>query len=247
MNSQASYPYQLCEAAREFSNSCTAYAHLHKSHDSSGLRIQAPEIMMQFVGDVDFGRDPKGLLFYRSNMKSRHSTYEVLYYKTSTSSIVVRVDFFMHGEQTPFARFLANAKASQLPSSVPGPGHGTWGTLEAVLCPMHVTRPSGSPTVNLGSHAIEKQVYFKSHHRTPISEPGVLFFRDLARLKDQPYPLGGCMAHYTPDRIKFHIENEPDDVVAVYFPAHPMLNIGHGTSRVVWEDICSEAEHESWC
>ena len=56
MNSQASYPYQLCEAAREFSNSCTAYAHLHKSHDSSGLRIQAPEIMMQFVGDVDFGR-----------------------------------------------------------------------------------------------------------------------------------------------------------------------------------------------
>lgn len=58
-------------------------------------------------------------------MKSRHSTYEVLYYKTSTSSIVVRVDFFMHGEQTPFARVrsilkpLFSCLLSEIPTPVP--------------------------------------------------------------------------------------------------------------------------------
>ena len=52
----SSFPQELYEAARVYPNSCTAYANFSAADDFIALRIQAPEIMMQFVGDVDFGK-----------------------------------------------------------------------------------------------------------------------------------------------------------------------------------------------
>ncbi|KAF8726423.1 hypothetical protein AX14_007895 [Amanita brunnescens Koide BX004] len=119
---------------------------------------------------------------------------------------------------------------------------------EAITCSMHVTRPTGSSTVNLGSNSIHKQAYFRSQAQTSISQPGVLLFRDLARLTTQPDSRRGCqcVADYTSDRIKFHIENEPDNIVALFYPTRPMNDIGQGISSVVWEDIRSDMEDESW-
>jgi hypothetical protein len=54
-----SYPDQLYEAAEIYSSSCNAYANFRAGGTAGSyiaLRIQAPEIMMQFVGDVDFGK-----------------------------------------------------------------------------------------------------------------------------------------------------------------------------------------------
>jgi hypothetical protein len=56
--SDSSYPQQLSEAARIYANSCNAYADFRAADNFIALRIQAPEIMMQFVGDVDFGKGP---------------------------------------------------------------------------------------------------------------------------------------------------------------------------------------------
>ena len=139
--SDSSYSDQLYEATRVYPNMCIAYASLRASGDFIAVGIQAPEIMMQFVGKVDFGKgiqyrnskslplglfvwrsiplDPKGLLFYNSDRKwptARLSTYTILYYKNSTSSTIVRVDFYapdIHGKLTPFAR-VRNAFVSYL-------------------------------------------------------------------------------------------------------------------------------------
>lgn len=52
---------------------------------------------------------------------------------------------------------------------------------------------------------------------TGSAQPGVLLFRDLARLTTQPDSRRGCqcVADYTSDRMKFYIENEPDNIVAL--------------------------------
>jgi hypothetical protein len=55
----SSFADQLYEAAKIYSSSCNAYAGFRKGSTAGSyiaLRIQAPEIMMQFAGDVDFGK-----------------------------------------------------------------------------------------------------------------------------------------------------------------------------------------------
>ena len=54
--SEYSYPHELYQAAKLYPMSSTAYANLRPAHNHISLRIQAPEIMMQFVGDVDLGK-----------------------------------------------------------------------------------------------------------------------------------------------------------------------------------------------
>ena len=54
--SESSLPHQLYEAAKLYSNSCEAYANFRAANVYIALRLQAPEIMMQFVGNVDFGK-----------------------------------------------------------------------------------------------------------------------------------------------------------------------------------------------
>jgi hypothetical protein len=125
--SESSLPHQLYEAAKVYPNSCNAYAHFRATDVYIALRIQAPEIMVQFMGHVDFGKgaptsyacltcnqsislDPKGRLFYKSNLKwptNLYSTYTIFYYKSPTQSVIVRVDFYTPsrtGKLTPFAR-----------------------------------------------------------------------------------------------------------------------------------------------
>ncbi|KAI0275512.1 hypothetical protein BGY98DRAFT_992371 [Russula aff. rugulosa BPL654] len=218
--SDSSYAHQLSEAAKVYHSSCTAYASFRATHHGYiALHVQSPEIMMQFVGDVDFGKDPKGLLFYRSNLKwpTDLSTYTIFYYgnsdSESTSSPVVRVDFYESGKAgklTPFARFLANAELE-----------GKWAQLKAASCPMRLTRTSNHNMINLGSHSIYKQAYFTCHANVGISHLGFLFFTDLWKLKTKPNGRENCVANYTSDRIVFHIEGKPDDVVARVSPGLP--------------------------
>lgn len=55
--SDSSYAHQLSEAAKVYHSSCTAYASFRATHHGYiTLHVQSPEIMMQFVGDVDFGK-----------------------------------------------------------------------------------------------------------------------------------------------------------------------------------------------
>jgi hypothetical protein len=48
-----------------------------------------------------------------------------------------------------------------------------------------------------------------------------LFFTDLAMLKTKPDGHKYCVASYTSDKIVFHIEGEPDKVVARVSPGFP--------------------------
>jgi hypothetical protein len=55
-------------------------------------------------------------------------------------------------------------------------------------------------------------------HPDASAQSGFLFFRVLSRLKTQPDGGKHCVANYTSDRVVFHIEGKPDDVVALVSP-----------------------------
>lgn len=50
------FPHQFAEAAAAFPTFSTAFAQLHEGDQYIKLRIQSPGIMMQFAGDVQFGK-----------------------------------------------------------------------------------------------------------------------------------------------------------------------------------------------
>ena len=53
------------------------------------------------------------------------------------------------------------------------------------------------------------------------AQSGVLFFPVLARLKTKPNGHDFCVADYSSDRIVFHVENRPAEVVALVSSFHP--------------------------
>jgi len=109
-----SFSEQLLLAARTYPNMCTAFAQFLPGVDYIGLHIQAPEIMMEFAGSVQFGKgrqanfsacslyltrisDPKGLLFYNSISGVRKAYYSIHYYQGGPF-ITARVDFYAVGQ-----------------------------------------------------------------------------------------------------------------------------------------------------
>jgi len=50
------FPELVKEAAKLFANECTAYAQFRVENNVFKARLQATEIVKQFVGDVTFGQ-----------------------------------------------------------------------------------------------------------------------------------------------------------------------------------------------
>lgn len=50
------YPTLIMEAAKTFANQCGAHAQVQLVEQEMKLCVQAPRIMQQFMGDVDFGK-----------------------------------------------------------------------------------------------------------------------------------------------------------------------------------------------
>jgi hypothetical protein len=237
---------RIRQAASDFpgAHSTAWVQYLVGANNTVDVRMQAPEIMKEFRGNVRFGIDPKGILFFKSkddldivgNIKIRNRRHTV-----TGTRVIAESEFGGPGPDfVAFARFVAEVDTAtyDIPNFDPNRvGRGQMKAFDAVTCHVHATRQIDNSTVNLGSNSIHKQVYFTSQATTLISQPGVLFFPVLARLKTQPNNRDYCVADYSPGRIVFHIENAQNEVVALFIPNKPMNNIGQGIPRVTWEDI----------
>ena len=121
------FPQLLKDAATKWGNETTGFAQFREQVDGNTIRIklrlQATDIMTEFVGEVHFGRgnptmsstwyfvcwllsDPKGILFYhrQSDFKVEDADYQVFYHRGPGHSVAVRVDFYVTGENEAFAR-----------------------------------------------------------------------------------------------------------------------------------------------
>lgn len=123
------YSDQLKKYSEEFRTSCSAAALFYWGDGSqTGLRVEAPEIMQEFVDKVTFGRgnsipficglyadgppDPQGLLFYNETtdfdaQSDEKISYKVFYHNEKFEGddmLTIRVDFLVNNSSNPFTR-----------------------------------------------------------------------------------------------------------------------------------------------
>lgn len=241
-----SFPERIRQAAIDFPGAhSTAWVQYLTSGSDVHVSMQAPEIMKEFRGNVKFGIDPKGILFFRSiedlnivgNIKIRNRRHPV-----AGTRVIVESEFAGPGDGFhAFARFVAEVDTAVYPIpnvDANAVGTGQMKAFDAVTCHIHLTRQTGSSTINLGSNSIHKQAFFTSQAQTLLSQAGVLFFPNLSRLQTKPNGRENCVADYAADRIVFHIENGPREVVGLFLPNKPVNGIGPvGIQRVTWNNI----------
>ncbi|KIJ91302.1 hypothetical protein K443DRAFT_686162 [Laccaria amethystina LaAM-08-1] len=239
------FPQQLSEAAKALPHFSTAYAQLREGANSVDLHVEAPEIMKRFVGGVQFGEDPKGVLFYDSFSNISVTQVTIVYHQGVGSSKTVRVDFHVkHGplHRKLVARFLArvDTKKYKLPPLRLGRGQGKWVSFRAATSAADVLRQEDSERLYIQFPSIAKEVYFNTDKKSGIKGSGVFIFHNIMELKDTS--LQDCrttsegntiVADYSPDRIVFFLKiikedegNTSLEEVGLFLPDLPLKDIG---------------------
>jgi len=123
----SNFPELIKSAAQKFKNETIAFTQIRYVNNKVKVRMQALEIGRQFVGDVVYGRDPKGILFYNDQLDFDIPNPDFKYYKHGTKGLVtIEVYFCESGQTDPYARFIARADSNQLPRHTYGEGNGAW-------------------------------------------------------------------------------------------------------------------------
>jgi len=241
------FPELIKQAANTFKNQCTAWTQIRAEGNNTRVRLQAPLIAQQFVGDVEFGKDPQGLLFYHQAEDFLVHYHKFNYYRSGWgSSVTILIDFFedVDGSNlTLLARFLARVDTNifQIPTNPSGNGKGMWSNFRAAVVPTAIIRAGSSTTLHLQFHALKKRVYFQSGASGSIkSEPGLLIFKDIDLLKDRVdgTPVVADLPARQADRILFHPRGNPGMVVALFLPDRP-ISVGSYVQlpTTTWKDL----------
>ncbi|KIJ95478.1 hypothetical protein K443DRAFT_638514 [Laccaria amethystina LaAM-08-1] len=239
------FPQQLLEAAKALPHFSTAYAQFREGANSVDLHVEAPGIMKRFVGGVQFGEDPKGVLFYDSFSNINVTQFTIVYHQGVGSSKTVRVDFHVkHGplHRKLVARFLArvDTKKYKLPPLRLGRGRGEWVSFRAATSAADVLRQEESERLYIQFPSIAKEVYFDTDKKSGIKGSGIFIFRNIMELKntspqDCQTTLDGntIVAYYSPDKIVFFLKtikedegSTPLEEVGLFLPDLPLKDIG---------------------
>jgi len=229
----SSFPDLIKSAAQKFKNEAIAFTQIRYENNKVKVRMQALEIGKQFVGDVTYGRDPKGILFYNDQLDFNIPNPDFKYYKHGTTGLVtIEVYFYEHGHSDPYARFVARAESSKLPHHTYGEGNGSWTDFRAGSAYTQTIRREGATRLNMTFPALNKTAYLDTAKATKrIDLWGILLFMDVDKLVN-------CMAIVNPDIIVFHPQGEPNKNIGLFIPAGS-LEVG-GTDlkvSVTWRHI----------
>ncbi|EDR09288.1 uncharacterized protein LACBIDRAFT_325972 [Laccaria bicolor S238N-H82] len=225
------FPQQLSEAAKALPHFTTAYAQFREAANSVDLHVEAPEIMKRFVGDFQFGEDPKGVLFYDSFANIGVVQYTVVYYQGAASSKTGPL------RRKLVARFIArvDTKKYKLPPIRLGRGQGEWANFSAATSPADVLRQDESDRLYIQFPCIAKEVYFATNKKSRIKGSGILIFRNITELKTDTSPSDDdtILAYYSPDKIVFFLKTTGEDEgstalkeVGLFLPDLPLKDIG---------------------
>lgn len=212
------FPRLIKEAAESFKNETIAFAQIRYENNGVRVRMQALEIGRQFVGDVTYGRDPKGVLFYNDQLDFNIAKPDFKYYKHgSGSSVTIEVYFYEHGHTTdPYARYIARVLPNQIPHHSYGEGNGSWSDFRAGSAYTQAIRRDGRNRFNMEFPALKKAAYFESSSATSrVDSWGILLFMDVEKLQD-------CAAVVNPDIIVFHPQGDPNTNIGLFIPAGPL-------------------------
>lgn len=232
------FPSLIKAAAETFTNETTAFAQIRVENGAFKARLQAVEIMQQFVGDVTFGQDPKGILFYKHVFDFEVSQVDFTYTKYSGpgSLVAIKIDFRDKGATRVFATFISRVDTNKyfIPLNPSAGGVGRWTRFKAATAQVDAVRQQDSTRLYLQLPPLWKEVYFETSKNSSLKSSGILIFRDITKLKDKPLAEEGddrqLLADYAPDRIVFSLKQrvptEKPKEFALFLPVDPLKEIG---------------------
>jgi len=245
------FPELIAQAARKFKAESSAYTQLRQEASSGPLklRLQSVEIFQQYEGDVEFGWDPKCILFYNAQTDFDIQSSRFWYTRIETGGpvITIQVDFTESDSSSSndsFARFLArvDTRIYKLPHLGTGNGNGNWSRFQAGTLHTRVVRQEGRKRLHLQFPPLRKRVYFDVTKDSAIGNAaGVLIFRDVRQLNDKDTSGRTVRANYADDRIVFSPEGDSSKVYGLFLPYRP-LDLGTVPSGGVpptttWKDF----------
>ncbi|KAH9980426.1 hypothetical protein BJV74DRAFT_857006 [Russula compacta] len=176
------FPRLIRAAAERFPHGSVAYEQIRQYGGQMRLHIQAIEIMKQFVGDVAFDEDPKGLLFYNSLGDFEIGYSDFMYHKFGSGRFVtIQTDFLEEGTTRSMRE--VDTEHYHLPHESSAFGYGIWTSFMAATSSAEVVRKRGSTTFRLIAIPLGKLLVLKTPgDRVPIRTSGVLILQDVRLL-----------------------------------------------------------------
>ncbi|KAJ3860145.1 hypothetical protein EV359DRAFT_85638 [Lentinula novae-zelandiae] len=215
---------EIAALINQWDNFCPAAALFYwgKNSNDTGLRIEATEIMREFVDNIQFGRDPEGWLFYGTPQDLDTDSGDTVYYRVYTndeSPMSIRIDFFGRDPNTPgikpFAQFLTKDTAKIPIEDIPADtGSGLWRKLSTGISSATVSKLTNDPTIKLSAHAIGKNLTFNLPDSSSFTHALHLNYNTLA------------ITNYNADRILYYDQNDSTKLLGVFYPSSDLFPDG---------------------
>ncbi|KAJ7304821.1 hypothetical protein DFH08DRAFT_902858 [Mycena albidolilacea] len=211
-----------------FDNVVPAYALFFKNENTHGiqqraLRLEVPEIAMEFTDGAYIGKDPEGFQYYNKEAdfekdSGTSHTYHVSESSTGGKTYAV-IEFRHFANSTPYAKFYSpdNHRVATAADMGNHTSTGSWVTLKSASCYTTIKKSSNSRTVTMTLTSVDKVATWDagSTNFSPSSFEvnGYLHYKRLGKLKDAIY------ANYNNDRVVFY-ENDwsGKDFVGFFIP-----------------------------
>ncbi|KAJ7842513.1 hypothetical protein B0H13DRAFT_2098677 [Mycena leptocephala] len=159
----------------------------NNDHNQRALRLECPDLALEFTDGAYIGRDPEGFLYYDDLANFQKDTGTKHNYEVSQDSInnkTYAVIQFRHAvNDKPYAKFYApdEAKVATAAKMADYSSTGNWVTFKSASC-YAASWDAGSTTFSPSSFSV----------------PGYLHFKKFKTLKDGKY------ANYNNDRVVFY-------------------------------------------
>ncbi|THV01146.1 hypothetical protein K435DRAFT_854114 [Dendrothele bispora CBS 962.96] len=238
-----SWAKQLSDLATNFEKCCGAAALFFWSvHSATGLRLEAPSIMYEFVDNFNFGHDPEGVLFFhnKSDFNSPEKvSYKIVYNRAATPA-VVRVDFY--GEDDDYkAGFITNDTANMdtyLDCNVKD-GIGKFSPYHGAVTYGHLHKNTTSTQTRLMLDPIGRQATWTNDKKESIDTIGSFYFNAMS---DFVAGTANVVADYNKERVAFYqkIGSDDEKFIGVFYPniALPAGDDNHAKPvTATWKDI----------
>ncbi|KAJ3878983.1 hypothetical protein F5051DRAFT_427768 [Lentinula edodes] len=227
---------EIAILVNQWDHFCPAAALFYWGKNSldTGLRIEATEIMREFVDNIQFGRDPEGWLFYGSPQDLDTDSGDTVYYRVyinDESPMAIRIDFFGRDPNTPgikpFAQFLTKDTVKIPIEDIPADtGSGLWRKLNTGISSATVSKLTNDLSIKLSAHAIGKKLTFDLPNSASFTQAlhidGVFHFQNI---KDLNYNTL-AITNYNTDRILYYDQNDSTKLLGVFYPSSDLFPDG---------------------
>ncbi|KAJ7894242.1 hypothetical protein B0H14DRAFT_2683697 [Mycena olivaceomarginata] len=202
----------------KFENVVPAYALFFKNENTHGiqqraLRLEVPEIAMEFTDGAYIGKDPEGFLYYDKEAdfekdSGTSHTYHVSESSTGGKTYAV-IEFRHFANSTPYAKFYSPDNVLRLPrpatTTIKKSSNSRTVTMTLTSVDKVATWDAGSTNFSPSSFGVYSSLIHsfrsKSDYMTAAEVAGYLHYKRLGKLKDAIY------ANYNNDRVVFY-END---------------------------------------